>query len=156
MIEHKHYDQPRVRDTINLMKNTYGTSSKQYTRKEINQTHKQKFYGSPAWRSLRLHKLQKNPVDQLQLLDNQVVAADQVHHIIKWDAQTSDELKWKLLLDEDNLLSLSEEMHLNLHYKPQVISEEINKFLQEKKAQLNEKYINLGYFLFIPPDSNLF
>lgn len=155
---HQHYDQPLLRDTVKLFNQRINIRSKthKHTRAEVNQINKQKFYNTPKWKQLRLLQLQKYPVDQLMLLHNKVIPAEHVHHVIKWDAQTDDTMKWMLFLDEDNLLSLSEDVHMMLHYQPNNVPEDIKEYLQKKKHELNEKYISQGYFIFTPSDSNLF
>jgi hypothetical protein len=89
----------------------------------VNQERKQKFYSSPQWRQLRLFYIQEHPVDELCLLNQEVVAADHIHHIIKFENQATEELKWMLLTDVDNLVAVSEETHINIHYRPHQLTD---------------------------------
>ena len=48
---------------------------------------------------------------------NRVEPASEVHHLVKWYNQPSIELRWQLLTDEDNLMALSKDKHLDIHYR---------------------------------------
>lgn len=58
----------------------------------------------------------EHPLCELSLLEHQVVEANHVHHLIKWADQPTDEMKWRLLLDKDNLIALTPEVHQAVHY----------------------------------------
>lgn len=45
-----------------------------------------KFYNSVIWKNTRRSKLMANPVCQLSLLEGHVEGADNVHHLIKFQA----------------------------------------------------------------------
>ena len=70
-----------------------------------------KFYDSSSWKNIRLAYLMEHPICELSLLEKQVIEAQHVHHLIKWADQPTDEMKWRLMLDKDNLIALTAEVH---------------------------------------------
>jgi len=95
-----------------------------------------------------------HPVDELELLKKKVLSAEHVHHLVKWFDQPTDELRWQLLLDEDNLISLSAETHQRVHYNYSSLSPEQDEFLRQKKLELAMKYASKGIQIVVPEDSN--
>ena len=77
--------------------------------------HKKRFYDTKTWHNLRAVKLMKQPLCERCLSKGHVEPATEVHHIkpFGW-APTHDE-QWKLFTDEDNLMSLCERCHKEIH-----------------------------------------
>lgn len=74
-----------------------------------------KIYGTVTWRRLRMAKLMDNPLCELCLQNGKTTPATDVHHI-KPIQSTDDELQMKTLAyDYNNLMSLCEQCHYNLH-----------------------------------------
>lgn len=83
-----------------------------------------KFYQSKVWTNARNSYLHTHPVDELMLITHKVTSADNVHHLIKFIDQATDELRWRLLVDPDNLISLESHTHQMIHYSPDSLTEE--------------------------------
>ena len=83
----------------------------------------QAMYNSPRWTSTRQSQIQEHPLCQLSLVENRIEPAEHVHHLIKFLDQTDEIVKHQLFLDPDNLISLSTEMHMALHYAPDRLTE---------------------------------
>ena len=95
-----------------------------------------------------------HPVDELALLEEKVLSAEHVHHLVKWYDQPTEELRWQLLLDEDNLISVTSELHNFIHYAPDRLSDAQRDFLTRAKEKLFIKYAEKGIQILVPDDSN--
>lgn len=65
-----------------------------------------KYYGSTQWKELRNKYYQQHCLCECCLRQGRVVQADEVHHIHKFSSGITEEAKWRLLLNENNLISL--------------------------------------------------
>ena len=113
-----------------------------------------KYYDSPAWKNARMAYLMEHPLCELSMADHKVVEATQVHHIIKWADQVSEEMKWTLMLDPENLMSVTNHVHQCIHYNREELTEEQLLLLQEKKEKISEKYLSKGLPIVVADDSN--
>lgn len=68
------------------------------------------FYNTTLWLNLRRRWLHEHPFCAIC----ERLATD-VHHITPWLQGTTIDDKWKLFLDEDNLLSLCDKCHHDIH-----------------------------------------
>ena len=75
------------------------------------------YYNSKAWYSLRNEYYAKHPLCECCLSHDRVTAAAHVHHKLIWLSQPTEELRWKALLDENNLMSVCVKCHTKLHNK---------------------------------------
>jgi len=73
------------------------------------------FYNTPQWKNLRNRYIREHPYCQMCLEDGHVVEAEEVHHIKPFLEGTTEEEKWSLLTDEDNLMSLCKDHHHQVH-----------------------------------------
>ena len=113
----------------------------------MNQNHSgqaSRYYSSTSWRNVRLAYLIEHPICELSLVEHKVVEAEQVHHLVKWFDQDTDELKWKLLLDPDNLIALTNSVHQLLHFSREGLTEEQRKEIEIRKQKVVDKYIAQG------------
>ena len=88
------------------------------------------FYHSKEWEQLKLYigRKYKGLCLYSYLIDNRIVQADAIHHIV--------EIKdnWDLRLDLDNLIPLSNKVHNQIHMRYKGNKKEAQRFL---KALLN-------------------
>ena len=103
-----------------------------------------KYYSTTAWRNVRQAYLIEHPICELSLLEHKVVEAEQVHHLVKWFDQATDELRWRLLLDPENLISLTNSVHQLLHYSREGLTEKQRKEIEIRKQRVVDKYISQG------------
>jgi 5-methylcytosine-specific restriction protein A len=113
-----------------------------------------KFYDSSSWKNLRLSYLMEHPLCELSLLEKRVIEAQHVHHLIKWADQPTDEMKWRLLLDPDNLIALTAEVHQFIHYSPDKLTGTQLELIKERKEKLFDKYLCDGLPLVMTSDLN--
>ena len=66
---------------------------------------------------------------------------------MKFFDQPTEELQWQLLLDPDNLISLTATTHEFVHYAPKNLTDAQRNFIIEKKNKLFEKYLSMGIAL---------
>lgn len=111
-----------------------------------------KFYNSYAWKNARNAYIQEHPLCELSLIEQQVVSGENVHHIVKFIDQPTEELQWRLFLDPDNLMTLSAEMHQMLHKHRADLTQAQLVSLQNRKDALFEKYLKLGVCIALPND----
>ena len=76
-----------------------------------------KYYNSKQWHNLRNYYIRRHPLCEICLSKGIVKAAEEVHHKIPYLRGNTDEERWKLLTDEDNLQSLCCECHDEVHRK---------------------------------------
>jgi len=114
----------------------------------------QKMYNSPAWVNTRNAKIQENPLCELSLVEHIIEPAEHVHHLIKFLDQPDEAVKHELFLDPDNLLSLSTEMHMAIHYAPERLTEKQREWLDAKKEEIFEKYVKNGKKIVYTTDFN--
>jgi 5-methylcytosine-specific restriction protein A len=74
-----------------------------------------KYYSSKQWRMLRDAYIRQNPLCEVCLKDNIITAAEHVHHIQPFLNGLTDEQRWSLLLDKDNLMSVCRKCHSEIH-----------------------------------------
>lgn len=104
-----------------------------------------KMYQTDAWKNLTKTIRMLHPLDEVQLIDNKVILAEETHHIVSPFSQQDETLAFQLLLDTENLLSLSKECHGYIHNNIDMLSENQQRFLKEKIEYIQEKYFALGY-----------
>ena len=75
------------------------------------------YYNSNAWHSLRNEYYAKHPLCECCLAHDRVTAAEHIHHKLIWLSQPTEELRWQVLLDEGNLMSVCAKCHTALHIK---------------------------------------
>lgn len=88
------------------------------THKHLPYRHENKwqiFYGSRAWQNLRNEQIMDNPLCEHCLLEGKIKSAQCVHHRIPFSEGITDEDKWKLFLDDKNLISLCNDCHRKIH-----------------------------------------
>lgn len=74
------------------------------------------YYNSSRWHNLRDRYIKHHPFCEMCEMNGKVKLAEQVHHKKEFMKGTTDEERWNLLLDEDNLMSLCCECHKQIHY----------------------------------------
>ena len=92
-----------------------------HTKKAVTYTHKKndsaKYYNSKWWKLLRNVWITAHPVCHQCSIAGRSVPATQVHHITEFMSGKTDEERWNLLLDPNNLMSLCTECHKKMHGK---------------------------------------
>lgn len=76
-----------------------------------------KFYNSTKWQKLRNTKLSDQPLCEKCLENNRITLANQVHHIVSFMSATNDDDRSILFFDYDNLMSICESCHGDIHGK---------------------------------------
>lgn len=109
-------------------------------RNETDTQRKERFYNSPDWKRLRKSFIQYHPICESCLQDNKVKETEEVHHIIKWDDQQTEVLKYALFTDEDNLLNLCSHCHNSFHYHFKDLSVNQQNFFMRKIKSVKNKY----------------
>lgn len=100
-----------------------------------------KYYNTTAWQKTRRAVAQEHPLCELSLLQNRVANADELHHLIKFNEQPNEEMRLRLLLDPDNIIALSQEKHLNIHYRRHLLTEDELNLINERKQKVYAKYV---------------
>lgn len=107
--------------TINRLKKV---KEKKIPYKHYNQS--TKYYNNSLWYHLREWYIKNHPLCERCLDKGIVKEAEDCHHKIPFLTGDTDEERWKLLLDEDNLQSLCSKCHTEIH-------NERNKLKNKKK-----------------------
>lgn len=80
-----------------------------------NEKQSYKYYSSKQWRMLRDSYIRQNPLCEVCLNNDRITAAEHVHHIQPFLRGLTDEQRWSLLLDKDNLMSVCRKCHNEIH-----------------------------------------
>lgn len=90
---------------------------KDYKKKTRKENISQKYYNKTAWKVLRNSFIHDHPLCQLCLQEGKVTPAEHVHHKVPFLTGTTEGDRLKLLLDQDNLMSLCRKCHILVHKK---------------------------------------
>lgn len=74
-----------------------------------------KYYGDKRWKRLREWQITNFPLCQDCMIEGRSVPATEIHHIVPFSRGITEEEKWQLLLDPDNVISLCSECHDKRH-----------------------------------------
>lgn len=109
---------------------------------------RQQYYQKSQWKSLSERVRKDN-----QKLNNGLCElcgknkATEVHHLVKFYNQDSEELRNELLLDEENVICLCSECHHNIHSKRGLLDVQQKRVIDQKRQSINQKYFNKGKLL---------
>ena len=73
-----------------------------------------KFYNSRDWRILRQKKIKESPLCEYCLSKGRVEPAREIHHLQKWFPFKTEEVRWNMFTDWDNLYSVCSSCHSHL------------------------------------------
>ena len=74
-----------------------------------------KFYHDIRWRNLRDWYITNHPLCEMCMIEGKTKEAKHVHHRIPWERGKTEEEKYDLLLNPDNLMSLCVFHHQQIH-----------------------------------------
>ena len=73
------------------------------------------YYNSALWRTTRLEYKTKHPICERCLHEGRVTPMSDVHHMCRFGQGRTASERWQLLTDMDNLVSLCEKCHHDIH-----------------------------------------
>lgn len=82
-----------------------------------NENHSQDYYGSKYWKALRKAYKQSHPLCEECLANGIARPSEHIHHIKPFLMGKTDDERWKLLLDPNNLQALCIDCHHKKHKK---------------------------------------
>lgn len=92
------------------------------------------YYQLSQWKALRSEYRRLHPLDELSLLSDVVEAAEDVHHIVSpFEYGRNETETLALLLNADNLISLTKLHHGQIHGNLSALSEEERQYLKARK-----------------------
>ena len=74
-----------------------------------------KYYGDKRWKALRKWQIEHHPICYDCALEGRSVPATEVHHVRPFATGKTQEEKWALLLDPNNIVSLCSSCHDKRH-----------------------------------------
>lgn len=107
---------------------------------ESDQERKERYYSSPEWKRIRKAFIQYHPICECCLQDKRVKETEEIHHIIAFDDQPTELLKYALFTDDDNLLNLCSKCHNSFHYHFKDLSINQQNFFMQKIKSVKNKY----------------
>lgn len=114
----------------------------------------QKYLTNRRYREFRTQCLSKHPICELSLIENQIAPAEHTHHLIKYFTQPSEDLRYMLLLDPDNIICVTQHLHQAIHYNPSILTDAQKQYLKERKDKVYAKYIQAGIIINYTEDKN--
>ena len=103
-----------------------------------------KYYRKPQWIKLSSAYRMIHPLDELSILEDKVIPADDAHHIVSPFQQDNEILSTLLLYDTDNLGAVSKHTHGIIHTKYNELTNKQKQFLQQKTDYILNKYKDRG------------
>ncbi len=98
-------------------------------------------YNLTEWRNLRFSYFAQHPLDELDLLTDTVTAAEDVHHLLSpFEHGKNLTEVITLLLDADNLISLTKLHHGYIHGNQSKLTDAEREFLKQRIADVRAKY----------------
>ena len=92
------------------------------------------YYQLQQWKSLRNEYKRLHPLDELSLLSDKVEAAEDVHHIVSpFEYGRNETETLALLLNADNLISLTKLHHGQIHGNLSALSDVERQYLKARK-----------------------
>ena len=76
-----------------------------------------RYYNSKQWYTLRNSYIREHPLCEECLKQGNVTPATQVHHIVPFMSGIDEMTRWRLLTDVDNIMSVCDDCHHELHRK---------------------------------------
>ena len=73
------------------------------------------YYNSALWRTTRLEYKTKHPICERCLHEGRVTPMTDVHHMCRFGQGRTASERWQLLTDMDNLVSLCDKCHHEVH-----------------------------------------
>lgn len=77
----------------------------------------QKYYGTKVWHQLRQTKLYEQPLCERCLAEGKVTPATSIHHVCVFGSCPTEEERWYWFLKYDNLISVCQHCHNEIHNK---------------------------------------
>lgn len=92
------------------------------------------YYQLPQWKALRSEYRRLHPLDELSLLSDVVEAAEDVHHLVSpFEYGRNEAEKVALLLNPDNLISLTKLHHGQIHGNLSALTDVERQYLKARK-----------------------
>ena len=123
--------------------------------KDTSTEDRSKFYNSKHWKKVRNIYIQEHPLCELCQLNDIVKPAEEIHHLIKFHQQYNDSLRWKLLTDTDNLISLCRDCHNYIHKNNYMLTDNQQKYITKRKDDLSSKYLQNNIVINYTTDLNI-
>ena len=93
------------------------------------------YYALPQWKALRREYRSLHPLDELSLLSDRVEAAEDVHHLISpFEYGRNAAEITALMLDADNLISLTKQHHGYIHGNRAALTDAEKEYLKERTS----------------------
>ena len=91
------------------------------------------FYQLPQWKALRSEYRRLHPLDELSLLSDIIEPAEDVHHLVSpFEYGRNEAEKVALLLNPDNLISVTKLHHGQIHGNLSALTEKERCYLKER------------------------
>lgn len=97
-----------------INKKPIGKDNKPHVKRSSNSS---RYYNDKRWKILRHSYMNSHPLCADCAAEGRSVPAEEVHHKVPFLTGITDEDRWNLLLDENNLVALCKECHLKRHGK---------------------------------------
>lgn len=100
------------------------------------------YYNSALWRTTRLEYKTKHPICERCLHEGRVTPMTDVHHMCKIGNGRNARERWMLLSDKDNLVSLCEKCHHEVHAnKDRDYLWTLHEYYEYKKSIHDSKHV---------------
>lgn len=106
------------------------------------------------WKKLSKKILSERPKCELCKIRGIDKDSEEVHHIFKFAEQLEEDLAKELMLDENNCLALCKRCHTNIHKRPYYIWPEQRDFINTRKYNISQKYLDKGKIVMWTNDEN--
>ena len=98
-------------------------------------TNTNKYYDDPIWKKIREDHIKNFPICEICEKHGRTSAGEHVHHIIPWDSGRTEDIKYRLLRDPNNVITLCKKCHYGVHDK-------INRYRLTGCSELDDEEYN--------------
>lgn len=120
---------------------------------QLKQKNRMSYYSKPSWKKLAYYKRVQSPLCELCQVEDKITGGEEVHHLIKWNDQIPS-LKETVLLAENNLITVCNQCHQNIHYRPNNLTEKQQIFLKEHKEKVFNEFLLNNIIVKMTEDKN--
>ena len=145
---------PKIRLLHDVYKDTKKKQPKEIKIPDPSTEERSKYYNSKHWKAVRNAYIAQHPLCELCQLRGIVKPAQEIHHAIKFYEQYNDSMRFKLLTDTDNLLSLCSDCHNHIHKNPILLDDNQKTYIRQRKDNISFKYLQEGVIINYTNDIN--
>lgn len=112
-------------------------------------------YNTTFWQKMSRYYRSIHPLCECCSCIGKVVESTQVHHLVKFNEQPTEQLRYYCFENNNNMMSLCTECHQAIHKDHSLLTDEQLKFIEDRKQKFIEQSILNDLFVLDTNDLNV-